>query len=244
MILRKIKTFVLLCLCGIRSVRCVNNAHFYTADETVKIICEKKISIIRWGDGEFDILRGKSVSYQPWSKDLQEEMEIIAKEYIKGVANYLLCMPGEFLIPSIFEMNGKHLKSWIFSRFLFKEKYDIEISYGDAFLFAKNNEPIYKKIWENNKPEKIIFVHNNYNYANQFEKQYGIKTIFVEVPSKDCFSNIDAIENNIYNYADNETLVLISAGPAAKVIVKNLSNKGIWCIDTGHCWDEPLLLRK
>ena len=35
-------------------------------------------------------------------------------------------------------------------------------------------------------------------------------------------------------------MLTISAGPAGKVLVYRLSKRGYWCIDAGHCWDDPL----
>lgn len=245
MIFRKGKTFFKLLMYGIKSIKCVNKAKFYTAQETVDIICKKKLSIIRLGDGEFNILQGKSVSYQPWSKELQENMEEIVMNYINGDMKYLLCMPGEFFLPNAYKLSIQHLKSWVFSRYFFKKKYDIaNIVYGDAFLFARGNQAIFKKIWLSQKLEKIIFVHNDEKYAKNFLKKYGIKTIFISVPKEDAYSKIELIKEKICKEVAEKSLVLISAGPAAKIIVKDLSKKGIWCIDTGHCWDTPLLLRK
>lgn len=242
--IRKIKTFMKLLVCGLKSITCVYNAEFYTAEETVNIIVKNRVSIIRWGDGEFNILNGTSVSYQPWSIQLQKEMKQVIVDYIEGNSSYLLCMPGEFLLPKAYQMNKTHLKSWIFSRYYFKKHYDVNIKYGDAFLFAKGNEYLYSKIWKNCEIDKVVFVHNNSLYADDFVDTYKIKTIFIKIPDKDAFSKIQEIEDSLINEATYKSLILISAGPAAKVIVKDLCSIGLWCIDTGHCWDSPLLLRK
>ena len=44
-------------------------------------------------------------------------------------------------------------------------------------------------------------------------------------------------ENNLN---EKNTEIVVSCGPAGKVIVKRFSHEGFLSIDTGHCWDEPL----
>lgn len=243
MLIRKVRTFVRIIFSSLVTVTGVKNAKFMTVDETINDVCKKNKSIIRVGDGEMNILRGEGVSYQKWSPELQAGMEDVLKKYFRNTDVYLLCMPGQFLTPRSYELEWKHLMSWAFSRKLFSEKYDVEITYGDAFLFAKGNESKYEKIWTSTNIDEIIFVHNNIKYACQFEHKYGIKTKFVQIPNENVFSLKDDIERKILDLAGENSMVLISAGPAAKIMVMDLSERGIWCIDTGHCWDSPLLLR-
>ena len=58
----------------------------YTAEETVNILLNKR-SLIRFGDGEFGIYRGKDIHYQKWSEELGKAFEDIKREYEKSVKN-------------------------------------------------------------------------------------------------------------------------------------------------------------
>lgn len=243
MYIRKIKTLLKLIVYAAKSFKGVEKAGFYNAVETVDIALYKRVSIIRLGDGEFNILNGISVSYQKCNDQLQREMEKLILDYIEGNGRYLLCMPGEFLNVKGNALNLKQLKSWAFSRYYFKKKFDVNVTYGDAFLFAKGNEMIYSRIWKESKADKVVFVHNDSSYAVKFANKYGIETEFVKVPKRNAYSQIREIEQSIRQISSTDTLILISAGPATKVIIKHLSFEGFWCIDTGHCWDLPLLLR-
>ena len=246
--LRKIKTFCLLIYYGICAIQCNRHAFFLDADETVKLILKYKRSLIRLGDGEFNILNGKSVFYQDYSLQLKDDLKKVIDEYLENKSNYILCMPGIFLNINIFKLTFKQFKSWAFSRYYFKHHYDLDIEYGDSFVFSKSNERIYELLWKDNSIKKIVFVHNNVNYANLFQEKYSKEVNFIKVNDKNSYNDIEDIEYNIIssipeNDKDNY-MILISSGPSAKIIISHLSQIGYWCIDAGHCWDDPLKLRE
>ncbi|EPZ0458237.1 GT-D fold domain-containing glycosyltransferase [Bacillus cereus] len=227
------------------SVICVKNSTLLNTDETVNYVKNSNKSIIRFGDGEFNILMGRGISYQSFNPELQKDLFEIIDNYPLGYKNnYLLCMPTPF-----FKCNGlkllkkrEYVASWATSRRAFKEKYDNGSTYGDAFVFANGNKEYYKLLWEAKKI--VIFVHNDEKYAKAFNREYQKTTIFVKIPPKDAYEQKELILSNILkegkNYKKEEILILISAGPCGKVLVKKLSDLDLIAYDTGHCWDEPL----
>lgn len=72
------------------------------------------------------------------------------------------------------------------------------------------------------------------------------KGYYVEVPNRDSYKVIDKIEEEIISIYDdnqlqkNDTAILISAGPMAKVLVYRLASNGYFALDCGHIWDDPL----
>lgn len=247
--LRKIKIWYKVLFYFITSIHCNKKAIFLDAERTKELIIQKRKSLIRLGDGEFNILKGENIHYQDFSKSLKTSLDNLINEYLidPDGCNYLLCMPSEFINCNGLKLAKKrvYVSSWSYSRYIFKKKYDISITYGDAFLFAKDNQSIYSKIWQDGDIKNVIFVHNDIRYAEEFNKIYGIKTDFVRIPSKNAFNELNEILNKIIDKANNleKTLILISAGPTGKVLVYELAKRGLWAIDTGHCWDSPLNLR-
>ena len=222
----------------------------YTAEETVNELLNKR-SLIRFGDGEFGIYRGKDIHYQKWSEQLQEAFEDIKREYEIDNQNcpFLLAVPKRFMTVNGFQLMKKrvYVSSWSESRLDFKRNFRHDIPYGDAFLFEKNNKEVYSRIWSSSVcPENVIFIHNNPVFAERFANTYGKKVRFIPCPSKDAFSCIDKLEASILNtvsgnaWPNDGFMVTISAGPAGKVLAQRLSKRGYWCIDAGHCWDDPL----
>ena len=219
-------------------------------EETVDCLKKGK-SLIRFGDGEFGIFEGKDIHYQPWSEALQKEFAYIKQDYEKdpGAAPYLLAVPKGFMTVSGFKLMKKrvYVSSWAQARLQFKKTFRRDIPYGDAFLFAKENFPCYSRLWSGETAEEtVIFVHNRQEFAERFSATYGKKTFYIPCPAQNAYGDIDRLEQEILSCLRREELdakdvcVVLSAGPAGKVLVYRLSQKGWHAIDAGHCWDDPL----
>lgn len=230
----------------VKTIKCVKNSTFLSAEETVSKIIQEKKSLIRYGDGEFFLMRGNSIHYQEYTKELGDMLEYIIKIYLEQKRDsYLLAMPGKYFLCNSRQIWKSRLliRSWVYPRYIFKKKFDTNVEYGEAFLFTQDNRKYYEKIWLDKEVESIIFVHNDIKYANEFSVLYKKKVYFVKVPSRNAYRKKEEILNEILTrYKEKKgSLILISAGPCAKYLVLRLSEMGIWAIDTGHCWDEPLI---
>lgn len=214
------------------------------SEETVAYAAEKRISLIRFGDGEFNILNGKDVHYQVFDQCLQAEMKQIVQSY-DADSPYLLCMPHRYFSKNNLVLNKRVLVScWSTPKRMFKTMCNPNAIYGDAFVFAKNNRGFYGRIWKDYT--SIVMLHHDKKYfAQAYDDSYQ-KGYFIQVPVRDSYSRIDALEQDILQVfqanglAKNSTAVLMSAGPAAKVLAYRLSQRGYIVIDCGHLWDDPL----
>ena len=225
-------------------------ADIISPEETVDVLLKRK-SLIRFGDGEFGIYRGKDIHYQKWSEPLYTEFDLIKKEYESNSENlnYMLAMPRKYMTANGVSFLGRRvlISSWSDSRYDFKYKWRHDLQYGDSFLFEKKNAGIYSKLWTSEEcPDSVIFIHNDGKYAEYFSETYHKNTIFMECPKRNAFDALDILQAKIINtvnankWNNNEFMVVVSAGPAGKILVRRLSGEGYWCIDAGHCWDDPL----
>lgn len=225
-------------------------ARILDAEETVELLLKKK-SLIRFGDGEFGVYHGKDIHYQPWSAALRNAFEEIKKEYESNSEGcpFLLAVPKRFMEVNGFLLAKKrvYVSSWAQSRLDFKKYFRHDIPYGDAFLFEKNNKELYSQIWKSvNCPENVIFIHNNPVYAERFADTYGKNVVFVQCPARDAFGMVDELEKAVLekieanSWAKEDVMLTVSAGPTGKVLVHRMSKRGFWCVDAGHCWDDPL----
>ena len=226
------------------------NGQYLDAEMTVSLVSRGK-SLIRLGDGEFGIYREKDIHYQRWSPELQKMFEIIKNDYETNSEHcpYLLAVPRRFMTVNGFQLAKRrvYVSSWAESRYDFKKNFKHDIPYGDAFLFDKNNRGIYSEIWDNPAcPENVIFIHNSESYARYFADTYHKNTVFVQCPPRNAFEDIDKLQAQVMAVIEENgwgrgcVMLTISAGPAGKVLVYRFSKQGYWCIDAGHCWDEPL----
>lgn len=220
------------------------------AEDTVQKIREGK-SLIRFGDGEFGIYNGKSIHYQQFSDDLKNKFEEIKSFFeIEGEnCPYLLAVPKKYMQCTGFALCKKRVlvSSWAEARNYFKKNFNLNKTYGDAFLFERKNVSIYENIWNaKNDSRTIIFIHNNRIYAEQFQKKYKREVLFIQCPTQNAFEQIEKLENVInnlialHNLGKENVQIVVSAGPTGKILVYQFSRKGYHSIDAGHCWDDPL----
>lgn len=219
--------------------------------ETIEKLRKNNISLIRFGDGEFSIyLNNKDIYYQKFSNDLKLYLKEIERGYSKE-SNYMLAIPNEMFTESILWF-FKHKKIYLscFAKYRVYFRYFMKKNaiFGDAMCFIKSNYDEYIKLWED--VQDVVFVHNDEKWAKSFEEKFKKKTYFVKTPNSNAFENHEQIINkiidtiNLNKLNNKEYKILISAGPAAKVIVYKLSLMGIVAYDVGHIWDEPLTIEK
>ena len=206
------------------SMKGSKNAALLSAKETAEKIAEKNLSVIRLGDGELNILLGKGITYQRYSKALGEDMRALIEEYMREgeSCGYLLCMPNQYLNCGGRKLLKKRVwvASWAHFRYYFARHLDQRIDYGDAFLFSEKHEPVYKTIWAGKKA--AVFVHHSEKYADAFQKRYDMETVFIKIPAKDAYAQKTTIIReikagiNALPYGCDEIAVLISAGAVCK----------------------------
>ncbi|MDF2686222.1 MAG: hypothetical protein K0S55_1403, partial [Clostridia bacterium] len=183
--------------------------------------------------------------------ELKKIFEEIKTEYESQGADcrYLLAVPRLFFSCSgLFLMKRRvYFSSWPNARYYFKKNFRKDRTYGDAFLFEKANKDMYFRLWDNGK--NVLFVHNNKQYADIFRSMYHKTVYFMECPPQNAFEQMDELEKKIKLCMDENCLtadntdIILSAGPAGKVLVYKLSEEGYRCIDAGHCWDDPLEIK-
>lgn len=223
-------------------------ATFLNSEQTIQAILENRKSLIRYGDGEFMYMLKDGICYQEKDERLQDYLKRILTDYLSNQKNcpYYVGMPVQFFNckGNVLLKNYKYFSCWTYSRYIFKKFFDKDVLYADAFTFAAKYQQWYVQLWKNAPVENIILVHNDEKYLDSIKKDCDKQCAFVKIPSKNAFSEFESILRNIKDTANqvgsNNAMVLISAGPCAKALVYELSKCGIWAIDTGHCFCDPL----
>lgn len=214
------------------------------AEETVNLIKTKSSSVIRLGDGEFDLISGKNIPYQKYDPKLGKALKQIALEGSK--ADKIVCLPDVF---HNINRYTKNCKIFYFDNFFYQNKKLLkEISkldniYGSTFisrpyidLVDKSNAASYfkslKSIW---KGKDLLIVEGNLTRSGEgndlFSEVKSIKRIIC--PAQNAFTKKDDIEKAIKKWGKNR-VVLLMLGPTAKVIVNDLADSSNQLIDLGH----------
>ena len=215
-------------------------------DESLDFIRENHSSVIRFGDGEINLIAGHSIAYQDYHPELARTLRELVG--MNSSEKLLVCLPDAFEDRFKFtwwaeDFWKKHLDHyddfysqiapapWYGSTFISRPYID--------FLDKTNAESQFeklKRLWENKNLLIVEGATSRSGVGNDlFDQALSIKRI---VCSSHCaYKDVDAIESTIRKYADNH-LILIMLGPTAKVLVANLAKDGYQALDIGHIDSE------
>lgn len=214
-------------------------------------VLQNNLSVIRFGDGEFDIISGRSIPYQKYEKKLAQDMEKIILDGSSD--NVLVCLPDVF---SNISRYNKSCQNFYYESFFYQNRHILQKiqltykKYGSTFLSRpyidlkdKSNVADYfaklKMLWEK---RDVLIIEGKYTRSGEnndlFDNSKSVKRIIA--PSHNAFDKCQLIEQAILeNSADR--LILLMLGPTSKVIVDDLKNKQNipnQIIDIGHIDSE------
>ena len=218
------------------------NIKVHTIEETIEELINTDKSLIRYGDGEITMIRGRSLLLQQVEPEIIEGMKrLLAYEH----DNLIIAIPYIFDDLSIYIKKSE--KFWkdhlLFSRKYYekycnpdREYYNSFISRFYYFMNDKSKCGIWiekiKEIW---KDKDIVVVeggrtHNGVgndllDSARSIERIIG--------PSSDAYAKLDEIMDCCRQYP-KDRLFLISLGIAAKFLAEKLFLEGYRALDIGH----------
>lgn len=212
--------------------------------ESLDLISNEHKSVVRFGDGEFDLINGKSIPYQKYDENLSKHLKQIALN--GNYDNTMVCLPDvfknldryghyakNFYEVSFFPDNDAILKdieqtgNWYGSTFISRPYIDLVDKSKSKNYFDK-----WKEIWND---RDILIVEGSLTRSgvgnDLFDNARSIKRIIC--PSHDSYAKVNEIEAEIKEHAENR-LILLMLGPTAKVIVDDLRELDNQMIDLGH----------
>lgn len=222
------------------------NINVMDNNNTLDEVIYKRVSVIRFGDGEFDIIRGQNIPYQTYNRLLATRMK---KMILEGSSNDLLvCLPDVFRKMNRYtpECRNFYYKSFFFKNRNLLKRISPKKKYGSTFISRpyidikdKKNIGTYfekmKKVW---RGKDLLIVEGKYTRSGEgndlFKNARTIKRIIA--PSSNAYEKKDIIEDAIKKYASRR-VILLMLGPTSKIIIfdlkkiKKLENQ---MIDLGH----------
>jgi glycosyltransferase family protein len=215
-----------------------------TPSETIDLILSNpSISLVRFGDGEFNIMLGNGNGFQKSNFVLAERLRGILLS--QDNKNCLICIPRTIVSLK----NLKIIAFFIHINILSKQylKYSkylcFEYNYGDAlatrfyadYVDVKQLPKYVEKlrsIWANLDLLIIEGKTSNLGEGNDlFDNAKSISKIITR--SHDAFDIYDSIFNAALSHSAGK-LVIVALGPTATVLAYDLSLNGVRCLDLGH----------
>lgn len=214
-------------------------------DETIDAIINNRLSVSRFGDGEFSlILNIDNPMFQNPSIELSNKL---LETLQSNLPQLLICLPKIFEKKDLQRMTKDAFKFWnryiIFNRKAIYRLLNFNITYGNSQFTRnyidnknKNFSKIYfnktKRIWEN---RNIVIIEGRYTRFginnDLLNNVSSIKRILC--PEKNAFSKYTKILNEALKQ-DKNILFLIALGPTATILAYDLCKNGYQAIDIGH----------
>nr|WP_277294760.1 SP_1767 family glycosyltransferase [Streptococcus hyointestinalis] len=213
---------------------------------SIDYIKQHQASVVRFGDGEIDLIMGRSIPYQSYDKDLALELlEILETPSSRKL---MVCLPDVFEHLERYNSNAQHFWENHFEQFAdFYKNHCRSSWYGSTFLSrpyidwvdksqAQANIEKLRSLWQD---KDLLIVEGETSRSgvgnDLFDNSKSIKRIIG--PSKNAYQDLDWIYDKVMEHSANR-LVLVMLGPTAKVLVKRLADSGIQAIDLGHIDSE------
>ena len=198
---------------------------------TFKNLENNKKSIIRWGDGEYQLMFLKGVYFQESSLKLSLYLWLVYISLRKKKRNLIFAYPSIQIIKHFKLYN----KPWIISRLI--AYLTLANSYYSPFLFREKSSVDKKSVIKMIKNErKPVFIGSS-DFA--MKSINWIETIIT--PKKNSFQVYKDILNKCYIFNSNEVSFYIACGPAGKIIAFELFKRGYRVVDLGHFVDYKLV---
>lgn len=229
---------------GLKKIPCIKSG---------KNLLEKMIgdrsSLCRFGDGEFEIMRGKN---RAWFQSSSESLKCRLNEVLNLQKEHInIAIAQNFThLEKLKENAADEIRDYMAfqTRIDILRMLDMNRVYYDAYVTrpyiiykdSKNADvifPLFKKLWEG---RSIIIVEGKYarNGINNdlFNGATNIKRVIC--PSQNVWSKYNSIKRQVLNIAEKQDLICISLGPAATVLAYDIADEGYQSIDIGQLDNE------
>ena len=219
--------------------------------ESLSLIERNKVSLCRFGDGEFEIMRGNN---RAWFQQHDELLAMRLREIVLSVDdNILIAIANNFgCLDQYTEEAADAIRDYVCngSRDEIMKMINPEHIYYDAYvtrpyiIHKDKNMAIeifaaFKRIWSH---QDVLLVEGEYSKigeGNDLFSSANSVTRFL-CPSTNAFAEYEWILREVTKEMATArySLILISLGPAATVLAYDLAKRGYWALDIGQLDNE------
>lgn len=220
--------------------------------ETIAGISEGKNSFARFGDGEFNIIFGKSIEFQKYSQKLSERLLSVLKV---NDNNFYIGIPKFYFHPDnkLRPTQRSFVRGWVReNRDEIANLLSANIVYYDTCstqLYAMREDlnlnayfNLMRQIW-GGKKVVVVCGENSFKRVSSDLINNALKVSYIRGPSKDAFEAYDELLAQVMRYT-KDTIVLISLGPTATVMAYDLYKLGYQALDIGHAFKDYHMFSK
>lgn len=212
--------------------------------ESINYIIEHKCSVSRFGDGEFDLIRGGKIGYQKPDVNLAKQLSHVLAA--TDAPNHIVGIPLPLKDVSLLKKGSKDFWNYFVLRYgkrvrgllssgrtyvdtqlsRFYSIYD-DISYSDTVWHNL------KRIWES---QDIVIVEGTQTRSGVGNDLYDNARSIARIigPAENAYSMYNEMLHAITSNVTKEKLILLCYGPTATILAYDLAKLGYRAIDLGH----------
>ena len=217
-----------------------------SVEETCNLLINKKVSLSRYGDGEFEIIFGTSKTlFQQNNESLGERLKEVLRS---NIPNHFVALASDYgELSELRQENQDDIR-----RYMTLEKrkqhyqiIDMKKKYYNAYISrpyviyphekreeAKQRFHRLKQIWQR---QDILVVEGELTRMGVGNDLFANSNSICRViaPNVNAYDKYDKILEQTKKYGKGK-LILIALGPTATVLAYDLAKEGYWSIDVGH----------
>ena len=219
-----------------------NRIRVHSIDETIDELLTTQKSMVRFGDGEIVMIKGRDLVLQKAAPEIAEGLkQILAYPY----DDLMVTIPGVF--DTLSDHNKASRQFWrdhlLMCRGTYEKYCNPNRVYYNTFIsrcyyFTQDKERCagwFDKIRDIWKEKDIVVVEGTRSHNgvgnNLFERAASVERIIC--PPKDAYGSLDRILEACETYG-KDRMFLLSVGVAAKFIAIDLFRKGYRVLDIGN----------
>jgi hypothetical protein len=210
--------------------------HIFSKKEIQESVA-RGTSIIRFGDGEINLMLDLKNHYEKFSPALKASMQNIVRAYTHN-SPYLLALPR------FINMSNTELKSigkfnvWLPLKVMFLLAFPKHVGYMDAHSFYYDG--YFEEVIAPVIADKVIIYITRPETIEKQTRNSRIpwkRVVAVETPEHDAFGIVDEIKKKIDNelskWKKEDVVLLVAMGPTGKHLIFEYARQGIQGIDVG-----------
>ena len=225
--------------------RYTGSLNILNTDETLTLIENEKIRLLRDGDGEIAVMQGNSIPFQEYDPKLAKRLRKLLKTNMDGLR---IGIPYYYMHPvkHLNDFTAKFAKALAVQRRFLCKNCSKEIVYVDTCItqvyqtYEKYDFKRYYRRMQKLLGERHVTIVCGEGILDRLEyKAYDVcKSVeFVTAPSMNAYADYDRLLHETLK-TGKERLVCIVLGPTAKVLACDLHKKGYQAWDMGHYFKD------
>ena len=213
-----------------------------SSEETINYILKERVSVSRYGDGEFKMMQGRGNGFQQVDNSLGEKLRLVL---CSNQRNHIVCIPYTFenlgyLTKDAYGFWRGYIGLHCFQLLkMIPSSTYYDSTFTRFYMDHKNKSKckdiimMIKKLWDNRDLYIIEGAGTRMGVGNDLlENAKTVRRIIA--PSTDAYTCYSQIIMSVIRHVPKYSLIICALGMTATVLTYDLAELDYWAVDIGH----------